>query len=123
MKTKKPRRLYLVVEGRSVRYERIPTSLSRYGLTADKFFAMLKAQGGECAICRHKPSRRGRREEWTQLVIDHCHKTGKVRALLCQRCNCLLGFAKDDINCLVSAIAYLEKYSPEDEHPCPRGVV
>ena len=42
---------------------------------------------------------------------DHCHSTGKVRALLCGQCNQLLGQAKENINTLRASIKYLEKHS------------
>lgn len=49
-----------------------------YGITIDIWFMMLKAQGGTCAICHRK----GRK-----LFVDHDHKTGRVRGLLCYVCN------------------------------------
>ena len=42
--------------------------------------------------------------------IDHCHKTGKIRGLLCDTCNRALGLFKDDIQMLKNSVAYLEKY-------------
>lgn len=51
--------------------------LKKYGVTAKKLRKMMKKQGGKCAICRRK----------TKLVVDHDHRTGKVRGLLCVPCN------------------------------------
>lgn len=51
-----------------------------YGLTADEYDALLRLQGGRCAICRAKP--KGKR-----LAVDHDHKSGAVLGLLCSRCN------------------------------------
>lgn len=48
------------------------------------------------------------------LQVDHDHKTGDVRALLCSRCNSLLGYADDSIELLKRAIAYLESFKEED---------
>ena len=62
---------------------------------------MLKIQNGKCAIC-------GERKDKT-LVVDHNHKTGEVRGLLCGHCNHVLGFAKDNINILNKMIDYLTK--------------
>jgi hypothetical protein len=73
--------------------------LQRYGVTKVKYFEMLKAQNGQCAICK---------VEHARLYVDHDHKTDKVRGLLCEQCNFLLGNAKDNVNTLVSAIQYLE---------------
>lgn len=62
----------------------------------------LELQGGKCAIC-HKEA--GKRKE---MAIDHDHKTGKIRGILCSFCNFALGFCKDDPEILKSMIAYLE---------------
>lgn len=79
----------------------------RYGCTLEQYNAMLTAQGGACAICSklHNPAeKRGR------LYVDHCHKSGKVRALLCRGCNSMLGYALDDTRVLAEAIAYLTRH-------------
>lgn len=78
----------------------------KYGLTTQEFEEMLLAQGGLCAICG-EADKGGR-----ALAVDHCHESGKVRALLCHRCNPGLGFFRDDIDRLKKAIAYLEKHQP-----------
>lgn len=56
--------------------------LKSYGLTLEQHASMLAEQGGLCAICRCPPA-----DEKKPLHIDHDHKTGKVRALLCSGCN------------------------------------
>lgn len=78
----------------------------RYGITLEEYTAMLNAQGGLCAICNNPPS--GGRNP-NVLVVDHCHATGEVRALLCSPCNTMLGAAKDDIETLKQAISYLNR--------------
>lgn len=65
----------------------------------------LKAQCGKCAICG--------RELWEKLRIDHDHKTGNLRGLLCDNCNWGLGNFKDNPAFLESAIKYLNKYNIE----------
>lgn len=60
-------------------------NLASYGITEAEYDVMLNAQGGGCAICR-KPCRSGR-----QLAVDHDHRSGRVRALLCVVCNQSLG--------------------------------
>lgn len=77
--------------------------LKQYGLTEVLYHKMLKEQNGLCAICKNKPKR---------FSIDHCHSTGRVRALLCNNCNAGLGFFKDSPELLVIAEAYLRKHSP-----------
>ena len=70
----------------------------RYGLTLADYRALQARQGNVCAICR-KPAR--------ALCIDHCHVTGRVRGLLCPKCNSALGFYDDDPRLLRAALAYL----------------
>jgi len=53
----------------------------RYGLSSEQYKEMLERQGGVCALCRQQ-CKTGNR-----LCVDHDHDTGKVRALLCRRCN------------------------------------
>lgn len=62
-----------------------------YGITGDDYAALLKRQGGRCAICRARPKSK-------RLAVDHDHKTGAVRGLLCSRCNHeLMGSAWDSL--------------------------
>lgn len=53
----------------------------QYGMTISDYMALVELQQGACAICHSLPP------EGKRLHIDHCHTTGKVRGLLCQRCN------------------------------------
>ena len=71
------------VKKRTIEQERAYT-LRKWGLTAEQYEAMLKAQDGVCAMCKG-PDPRG------TLAIDHCHETGKIRGLLCHSCNRMLG--------------------------------
>lgn len=64
------------------------------------FEQMAKDQEGLCAICKKEPQSKG-------LNVDHCHKTGRVRALLCTKCNGGIGFFDESIELLEAAIAYL----------------
>ena len=63
----------------------------------------LARQNGACAICKKKPKRRF-------LCIDHCHKTGKVRGLLCTQCNAALGAFGDDPKFTQAATDYLTAF-------------
>jgi hypothetical protein len=56
-----------------------------YGMTPQQYDELLKLQGGVCAICQKKPTTR-------RLAVDHCHTTGRIRGLLCFRCNFGLSF-------------------------------
>lgn len=75
-----------------------------YKITADQYRAMLDAQGGVCAICKTECNR----STTTRMCVDHCHDTGKVRGLLCFKCNSGLGKFNDDQELLRSAAKYLE---------------
>lgn len=76
----------------------------KYSITLDDYKQILEKQNGVCGVCKQsEPSGR-------MLAVDHDHETGKVRGLLCTRCNILLGYCKDDINILKNAIKYLQKY-------------
>lgn len=74
---------------------------NRYGLTPGEYQAMATGQNGLCKICG-KPNTKGRK-----LYIDHNHKTGKVRGLLCEGCNFGLGGFKDDAMLLLEAVKYI----------------
>lgn len=81
-------------------------NLKRYGLTFEQFEAMHKEQKGLCFICGRPPQGRGRNEQ--VLHIDHDHGSGRVRKLLCSRCNKVLGFVKDDPALLLKMVQYLQ---------------
>jgi hypothetical protein len=73
--------------------------------------AMHAAQNGLCAICHHHETRKDPRSgRTTPLHVDHCHITNNVRGLLCNRCNCGLGYFRDDPTLLRAAAAYLERH-------------
>ncbi len=82
----------------------------KYNLTDEEYTAMEARQQGLCAIC-HKPEPRKLKGTPLRLAIDHDHKTGEVRELLCHDCNLMLGRAHDNPEILRQAIAYLEKHT------------
>jgi len=65
---------------------------------------MFLKQKGRCKIC-------GERVKKYRLSLDHCHKTGKIRGLLCNNCNLALGNFKDNVRFLKKAIKYLNDSS------------
>jgi len=73
-----------------------------------RYFKILEEQNGNCAICKN-PETRKHRGKPRNLCVDHCHKTGIVRGLLCSRCNVTIGRLEDDPKLLRSAAEYLEK--------------
>lgn len=91
---------------RHERNRRNAAYLRKYGITLDDYETMVAAQDGRCAICRvegeEPPSKR-------QLVVDHCHDTGRVRGLLCQPCNRALHRLMADQVWFNNASAYLQR--------------
>jgi len=75
----------------------------RYGIDKKIYEKLLKSQKGRCKICLNKETRARR------LSVDHDHKTGRVRGLLCNKCNLGLGKFKDNINLLKKAVKYLNR--------------
>lgn len=75
-----------------------------YGVSIDNYMELLKSQNGVCAICENTNGKK-------RLCVDHCHKTGKLRGLLCDPCNTLLGCAKDCTKILGRASMYLERFA------------
>ncbi len=79
-----------------------------YGITLADYESMLVGQGGVCAICKLPP--KGLRTCNKSLQVDHDHKTGKVRQLLCTNCNLGVGKFMDQPELLRKAAEYLEKH-------------
>lgn len=90
-------------------YQRKLDLKKNYGLTVEQYDKMVVDQGGLCAICGKTPS--GKRK---LLCVDHCHRSGQIRGLLCLSCNCGLGYFKDSVDLLKKAVVYLEKSEREE---------
>lgn len=82
---------------------------SRYGLTLEGYMSILEEQKYGCAICGLVPKDGDKR-----LHVDHDHKTGKVRGLLCNNCNTALGFLEDDSKRIEKMLSYLALHSSQD---------
>lgn len=82
----------------------------RHGITIEQYDTMLYEQGGACAICGREDAGR---EGVNPLYVDHDHNTGVIRGLLCNNCNMGVGYFKDDIELLMSAIRYLQQQQAE----------
>jgi len=82
---------------------------SVYGITPECYQEMLVAQSGVCAICGlEEPAEHGRTGTQFRLAVDHDHATGRIRGLLCQKCNRSIGLLNDDVDLLRKAIDYLK---------------
>ena len=71
-----------------------------FGITIQDYDEMLESQNGGCKIC-------GGKDKSFRLAVDHCHGTGKIRGLLCSKCNRGIGCFKDSTDLLRKAIEYL----------------
>ena len=76
----------------------------RFGLTKEQYLTMFEAQGFGCKICNSKNPGAGKK----YFSIDHCHKTNKIRGILCHGCNAGLGMFQDSASFLLQAVEYLK---------------
>lgn len=83
-------------------------NLQQYGLTVEAYEQLLKDQNYCCAICKSVNSNGSR------LSVDHCHKSGELRALTCNKCNVMLGMAQDNPAILRAGADYLERMNDPD---------
>lgn len=80
---------------------------TKYGLTPEDVVAMLNSQERLCALCGTDDP--GKHPGW---VVDHCHRTKKVRGILCSPCNISLRKGRDTIEHLEKALAYIKRTLP-----------
>ena len=84
---------------------RVDKIFRKYGLTEQGYNQLLQKQNFNCKICeKHTED-----NLYGKLYVDHCHRTGIVRGLLCHKCNSFLGLINDDENILNKAIQYLRE--------------
>lgn len=101
-KNEKTSRCKSCVSGAFLRY--------RYKISETEFWTILKNQNKECAICKNSlPITEGNIWRPKTVAVDHCHKTNKVRGILCSNCNTGLGMFKDSPRNLQFAIEYLKE--------------
>lgn len=79
---------------------------AKFGMSIEQFYERLKAQGGKCALCDVEV---GWKESGKKKAyVDHCHETGRVRGILCPKCNTGIGLLRDCPKMLEKAIRYLK---------------
>ena len=89
-----------------------------FGITLDDYDNLLNGQNGVCAICKKKETLKQKGKDMPQdLAVDHCHSTGKVRGLLCRKCNTGLGNFHDSPETMLKAIDYLNSHWSGKEEP------
>jgi hypothetical protein len=96
------------MENRPKEYFRNHRLQKLFGITLKDYDKISKRQKRVCAICKLE-ERETYKTSPKVLAVDHCHKTGKVRGLLCRKCNVGIGNFKDNILLLKSAISYLQR--------------
>jgi len=75
-----------------------------YGISVEQYELLIDVQNGRCAICGDLPGKR-------RLAVDHNHQTGKIRGLLCHRCNTALGNLRENIDIMNKMIGYINKFN------------
>lgn len=82
----------------------LAVDLKRFGLTVDQYNQLAEEQNGVCKLCdRFRPNKRAKR-----LCVDHDHRTGKIRGLLCDPCNRSLGVLGDTVEQFERILDYLK---------------
>lgn len=76
--------------------------LKKYGVTLTAYETILQAQQGCCKLCRSTQDRR-------PLNVDHCHTTGRIRGLLCDKCNLAIGLLGDRLDVVHRIVGYLDE--------------
>lgn len=85
----------------------------KFDMSPEDYVRLLLLQGRRCAVCR-----RHRDELQQDLVVDHCHASGRVRGLLCRACNQALGLVRDQVVVLDAMIVYLKRAQEVDAKFC-----
>lgn len=92
------------------KFRRVQTKINNlkrmYGIDLLQYSELKKKQNNLCAICNRRPITKS-------LFVDHCHTSGKVRGLLCCKCNTGIGMLEDNIEFLENAIKYLKEHIDE----------
>lgn len=87
----------------------------KFNLTREQFIEKSNAQNNVCMICKEvETSIDGRTGSLKNLAVDHCHKTGKIRDLLCNRCNTTIGKAGDNPELLIEMANYIKQHKELD---------
>ena len=111
------RRCSPVAGSYSPEYHRRRNLRRLYGITPEQFDAILCEQGGVCASCGGPPFGKA-----GKYHVDHCHATGRIRGLLCHKCNVALGMASDNVDYLNKLITYLVGHDSSVTRTFPTAV-
>lgn len=78
----------------------------KFNITIEDYKNLLDNQSNKCAICESNSAKNKLNKNFS---VDHCHRSGKIRGLLCNKCNAGIGYFEDNVHFLKNAIKYLEK--------------
>lgn len=106
---KKKREWYYKNKEHSLDLQRKRNRKKWYGLSHEEYLKILEEQKGVCAICFNTETTRNPSGVVRPLSVDHDHNTGKVRGILCSKCNKMLGNSNDNTEILERAIKYLKR--------------
>lgn len=90
----------------------------RYGIGLKEYDQLLKEQNYCCKICKTKTPGR---KDVKRFAVDHCHKTNKIRGLLCMACNTAIGLLNEDPDIFKSAQEYLKEHRADSWHESTTG--
>lgn len=82
----------------------------KYGISLSEYEDMEKEQDYKCFLCDRPPD-----SSQSSLHVDHCHNSGRVRKLLCMKCNMMLGLVEESVEVLARAIDYLNKHKETND--------
>ena len=91
-----------IIDGKFLSSSTSDYKFKKYGIDREEYNLMWDEQKGRCKICKTHQLELKR-----PLSVDHCHKTGKVRGLLCNNCNAGIGLLKDSPSILLEARSYI----------------
>lgn len=86
----------------------------KHGVSLDLYKIKLDNQNGLCEICKKAPTRKSNLGTIRTLCLDHNHKTGQIRDLLCDKCNTAIGLLNDDIEIASNLVNYLIKHGEKN---------
>jgi len=82
-------------------------SRQRYGLNCPQRTQMLNEQENKCQVCTRPIAFDGKNRHATTAVVDHCHKSGKIRGVICHSCNVMIGYFENQNISFEQLQAYL----------------
>jgi hypothetical protein len=94
----------------NIERDRYMDVLNKHKITSEDYEKLIYDHNNLCAICGKEETKKSRTKgDVCRLAIDHCHKTGKIRGLLCHNCNAGIGHFRDDEELILKAAYYINR--------------